>query len=223
MSKPRVGVVLSGCGVFDGSEIHEAVLTLLAIDEARAEAVCFAPDVDLDEVDHLTHQPTGAKRSVLRESARIARGKIQDIGKAKASDLDALIFPGGFGVMKNLVKCDANGAVQSVQVEVERLILAMVEARRPIGFACIAPAMAAKVLQRAGGAQLTIGKDPGTAAGIEALGSRHVPCDCHSVVVDAQRRVVSTPAYMLGPGIADVHAGISKMVREVLAMAGAAV
>jgi enhancing lycopene biosynthesis protein 2 len=218
MGKPTVGVVLSGCGVFDGSEIHEAVCVLLALDEARAEAVCLAPDVDLDEVDHLTQRPTGARRSVLREAARIARGKVSDIAKANAKDLDALILPGGFGAMKNLCTLDSAGRVQSVNAEVERLILQMAEAGKPLGFACIAPALAAKALQKLGGAQLTIGHDAGTASGIEALGSKHVACDCRNVVVDTQRRVVSTPAYMLGPGIADVHAGISKMVREVLAL-----
>lgn len=218
MAKPRVGVVLSGCGVYDGSEIHEAVLTLLALDEARAQAVCFAPDVEFHEVDHLTRKVTANKRNALREAARIARGDIQDVARAKPEDLDALIFPGGFGAAKNLCNFADKGPDCVVLPEVERLILAMVEAKKPVGFLCIAPALGAKVLAKVGGAQLTIGNDPATARAIEAMGSKHVACDCHSVVIDSAKRVVSTPAYMLGPGIADVNAGVSKLVREVLAM-----
>jgi enhancing lycopene biosynthesis protein 2 len=217
MTKPRIGVVLSGCGVFDGSEIHEAVLTLLALDEARAEAMCFAPDVEFEEIDHLTKRPTGQRRNALREAARIARGNIRDVAKAKARDLDALIFPGGFGAAKNLCTFAEKGADCTVLPEVERLILEMFEAKKPIGFLCIAPALGAKVLGKVGGAQLTIGNDPATAKGIEAMGSKHVKCDCHSIVIDSAKRVVSTPAYMLGPGVADVNAGVSKLVREILA------
>ncbi len=223
MTKPRIGVVLSGCGVFDGSEIHEAVCTLLAIDEAQAEAVCFAPDTQFEEVDHLTQRPTGQTRSVLRESARIARGNIRDVAQAKADELDALVFPGGYGAVKNLCDFADAGADCTANADVERLILAMVEAKKPVGFACISPALAAKVLRKVGGAELTIGHDPKTAEALEAMGSKHVECECRNIVVDPAKRVVSTPAYMLGPGIADVHAGISKMVREVLALCSAPV
>ncbi len=220
MAKLKVGVILSGCGFMDGAEIHEAVCTLLALDEARAEALCFAPDVELEEVDHLTQQPTGQRRGVLRESARIARGDIRDVAEAKAADLDALILPGGYGAAKNLCDFATSGPDCRVLPEVERLILAMIEAKKPVGFICIAPALGAKVLAKVGGAQLTIGNDPATAGAIGQLGSEHIECDTRGIVVDSARKVVSTPAYMLGPGIADVNAGISKLVKEILALCG---
>lgn len=213
---PKIGVVLSGCGFLDGAEIHEAVCTLLAIDEARAEAVCFAPDIDLDEVDHLTQKPTGAKRNVLREAARIARGEIQDVAKADVSALDAVVFPGGFGAAKNLCDFAQRGPDCAVNPDVERLILAAHEARKPIGLICIAPATGAKALAKVGGARLTIGRDQGTASAIEEMGSRHQDCPVNDIVVDEDNLVVSTPAYMLGPGPADVNAGINKLVKKVL-------
>jgi enhancing lycopene biosynthesis protein 2 len=220
MAKLKVGVVLSGCGVYDGSEIHEAVCMLLAIDEAQAEAVCFAPDVDLDEIDHLTQQPTGQRRSVLRESARIARGNIRDVTEANAEELDALLFPGGFGAAKNLCDFATAGSECTAHPEVERLVLEMIDAKKPVGFACIAPALGAKILSKVGGAELTIGNDAGTAAAIGEMGSRHLDCACRNIVVDSGKKVVSTPAYMLGPGIADINSGIAKMVREVLSLCG---
>ena len=118
----KIGVILSGCGVKDGSEIHEAVFTLLAIDQAGAQAVCLAPNIELDEVNHLSNEPTGKKRNVLLESARIARGNIQDISKVKASDLDAVILPGGFGAAKNLSDFASKGAEAKPNAEVARLI-----------------------------------------------------------------------------------------------------
>ena len=108
--KKKIGVILSGCGVYDGSEIHEAVFTLLAIDNNGAEAVCMAPDMELVEVNHLSGEATGAKRNVLLESARIARGKIVNISEVNAADLDAIILPGGFGAAKNLCDFAFNGA-----------------------------------------------------------------------------------------------------------------
>jgi enhancing lycopene biosynthesis protein 2 len=218
MASPRIGVVLSGCGVFDGAEIHEAVCTLLAIDEAGAEAVCLAPDVEFDEIDHLTQTPTGQRRSALREAARIARGEIQRTSEANPDDLDALIFPGGFGAAKNLCDFAERGPDCKPLPEVERLVLAMHGAKKPVGFACIAPALAAKIMQSAGGAELTIGKDPGTAQAIESMGSRHVVAPVTEAVVDRSNLIVTTPAYMLGPSIAPVCAGIRKMVQEVIAL-----
>ena len=130
--KRKIGVVLSGCGVFDGSEIHEAVLTLLALDRNGAEAVCMAPNIELEEIDHLSGQPTGARRNVLVESARIARGKIRDIAGVKADELEAIIFPGGFGAAKNLCDFAQKGADASIQPDVARLLKEMAAARKPI-------------------------------------------------------------------------------------------
>jgi enhancing lycopene biosynthesis protein 2 len=220
----RVGVCLSGCGFLDGAEIHESVLTLLALDQAGAQIVCCAPDVDQAAVvNHLTGKPAeGQARNVLVESARIARGDIRDVATMKASDLDALILPGGFGAARNLCTFATDGPDCSVHPQVERLIGEMLDARKPVGAICIAPALLARILGRKGlPARLTIGSDPGTGAAIEQMGARHVPCACTSCVIDPEHHVVSTPAYMLAKGPAEVFEGVRKLVAEVLKMASA--
>ncbi|MCK6527949.1 isoprenoid biosynthesis glyoxalase ElbB [Myxococcota bacterium] len=215
----KVGVVLSGCGVFDGAEIHESVLTLLELDRAGAEAVIAAPDAEqMHVVDHVTGQPVpGERRNVLVESARIARGRIRDLATLRADEVDALIFPGGFGVAKNLCNYAERGADHAVHPEVERIVREAHQARKPIAFLCIAPALAARLLP---GSRLTIGADPRTADDIRAMGCEHVECGVREFVVDEERRVVTTPAYMLGPGIKEVAEGIGKTVEALLRMAG---
>ncbi len=217
--KKKVGVVLSGCGVYDGSEIHEAVFTLLAIDRNGAEAVCMAPDSELDEVNHLSGQQTGAKRKVLVESARIARGKIRDIAAVTATDLDAVIFPGGFGAAKNLCNFAVKGADASIHPEVARLLRGMAAAGKPIGAICIAPALIAATLGKEYHPQLTIGNDAGTAAAINATGSSHLECPVREFVVDRKNKIVSTPAYMLAERISEAAEGIEKTVKAVLELA----
>jgi len=217
--KKKIGVVLSGCGVYDGSEIHEAVLTLLAIDRNGAEAVCMAPDMELAEVNHLAGQPTGAKRNVLIESARIARGNITDIAKIKAVDLDAIIFPGGFGAAKNLCDFALKGADAAVQPEVARLLKEMAAVKKPIGAICIAPALIAAVLGKEYAPEVTIGNDAGTAAAINATGSVHRNCPVRELVVDSQNRIVTTPAYMLAGCISEAADGIEKAVKAVIELA----
>lgn len=216
--KKKVGVVLSGCGVFDGSEIHEAVLTLLAINRNGAEAVCMAPNSTLAEVDHLTGQPTGATRNVLVESARIARGKIRDIAEVKADELDAVVFPGGFGAAKNLCDFAEKGAGATVHPEVARLMGEMVRAKKPVGAICIAPALVAATLGKEYAPTVTIGNDPDTAAAIEQAGARHAACPASEFVVDRANKIVSTPAYMLAGNIAEAAEGIEKLVAEVIAL-----
>jgi len=216
----RVGVVLSGCGYLDGAAIQEAVFTLLALDRAGAQVSCFAPDVDqLKVVNHLTGEEAKERRNVLVESARIARGKIADVAQAKAADLDALILPGGFGAALNLCDFAVNGPNCTVHPDVAALVKEVHAAGKPIGAICIAPALIAKVL---GGekVKVTIGTDAGVGQAIEAMGATHEACPVEQFVVDRQRKVVTTPAYMLGPGPKDVAAGIEGCVAEVLAMAG---
>lgn len=218
----RVAVLLSGCGVLDGSEIHEAVLTLLALNNAGAEAVCCAPDADqADVIDHATNKPADEKRGVLAESARIARGKITELSKIKASDLDAIILPGGFGAAKNLCTYAAEGVNASVHPEVKRVLNEFAAAGKPIGAICIAPVVVAIALKgRRQPLALTIGTDETTAGHIKALGAEHVKCSVRDVVVDRASRVVTTPAYMLGPGPGDINVGIEKLVRNVIELAG---
>jgi enhancing lycopene biosynthesis protein 2 len=216
-SGKTIGVVLSGCGVFDGAEIHEATLTLLALDQAGANIVCMAPNVDqMDVVDHAAgNLSVGANRNVLTESARIARGEIRDMATVNVDELDALIFPGGFGAAKNLSNFATDGANCTVNPVVDQLVKNMNLAGKPQGFICIAPAIAAKSLGELK-PDLTIGNDPGTAAELTALGANHVNCPVDDIVCDESHKLVSTPAYMLGPSIAHVAKGINKLVEKVL-------
>ncbi len=216
----RVGVLLSGCGFLDGAEIQEATCTLLSLDRRKAKLVAMAPDVaQMHVVDHLASAPAaGAARNVLQESARIVRGQITPLSAVSAADLDALILPGGYGVAKNLCSFATEGKQMRVLPAVERLVRAMRAAGKPMGFICIAPVVAGRVLGGEG-VELTIGDDAETAAALESWGARHVVRKVDEIAVDQRLKVVSTPAYMLGPWIADVAAGIDKLVSAVLEMA----
>lgn len=212
----KIGVVLSGCGVYDGSEIHEAVLTLLSIDHQGCEAVCMAPNIDLSVVNHLTTKETGEKRNVLVESARIARGNIRDIKEVTAADLDAIIFPGGFGAAKNLCNFATKGGAAAVNPDVARLLKEMAAAKKPIGAVCIAPAFIATVLGRDCSPTVTIGTDAATAAEIAKTGAKHQDCPVTGFVIDARNKLVTSPAYMLAKRISEVAEGIETCVREVV-------
>lgn len=214
----KVGVVLSGCGVYDGSEIHEAVITLLALDRAGAEVLIMAPDVELAVVNHLTGEPVeGSVRNVLEESARIARGNISDIAKVMADDIDALFIPGGFGAAKNLCDFAFKGPDCDVNPEVARLIRAVVAAKKPLAAVCIAPALVAKVLGDDKLAhQLTIGTDEGTAGAVASMGATHVSCPVEEFVIDKENKIITSPAYMLAGSISEAAEGIEKSVAALM-------
>lgn len=215
----KIGVLLSGCGVYDGSEIHEAVITLLALDRAGAEAVCMAPDMDqFDVINHLTGEPASEKRNVLVESARIARGNIKDVQDVRVSDIDALIIPGGFGAAKNLSNFAVKGKDARVNEPTARLLKGMISAGKPVGAICIAPATLTKAVADVR-PEVTIGTDQKTAEAIEAMGGIHKACSVDMIHVDISNKLVTTPAYMLGPGIRDVAVGIEKLVDKVLELA----
>ena len=215
----NVGVLLSGCGVYDGTEIHEAVITLLALDRKGARVICIAPDTSQHHVvNHLTGQPTEENRNVLVESARIARGEITDIKDIRASRLDALIIPGGFGAAKNLSDFAIKGKEAEVHPGVHRLITEMADSEKPVGAMCISPAVLAKVLE-ARHPRVTIGNDLGTAEAIDSMGCRHTVCEVGEIQVDSANKLVTTPAYMIGPSISDVAEGIEKLVEKILEMA----
>jgi enhancing lycopene biosynthesis protein 2 len=220
MSK-RIGVILSGCGFKDGAEIHESVITLLALDRAGAQVKIMAPNKSqMDTINHKSDQKTGEVRNVLTESARIARGDIVDLAEVKADELDAVILPGGYGAVKNLTDFAVKGADCTIHPEVDRLLNEMFKAKKPIGALCIAPAVLARALKGKGvKVKLTIGNDAGTAKALETLGAKHVNCAVSDIVVDEAHRVVSTPAYMLDTGIKDVAEGIEKLVKKVLELA----
>jgi enhancing lycopene biosynthesis protein 2 len=219
-SQKRVGVVLSGCGFLDGAEIHEATCTLLSLDRRGAKLVAMAPDVEqLHVVDHLKSAPAaGPGRRVLEEAARIVRGQIVELSQVSANDLDALIFPGGFGVAKNLCSFAVDGRSMKVLPAVERLARDVRQAGKPSGYVCIAPVIAARLFGSEG-VTVTVGNDRETATAIESWGARHVDRKVEEIAVDERLKIVSTPAYMLGPWIAPVAAGIDKLVSAVLEMA----
>lgn len=215
--KPQIAVVLSGCGVYDGSEIHEAVLTLLALDRQGAEVQCFAPNIPQHHViDHTSGKETGESRNVLVESARIARGRIRDLATFRADAFDGIVFPGGFGAAKNLSSFAFEGPDCSVHADVAAAVSAMTAAGKPIGALCIAPAVMAKVL---GDVELTIGNDAGTAAALGQMGARHVQATHGEVVIDHRARLATTPCYMLDATISQIAEGAENVVRAVLDMA----
>ncbi len=218
----RVGVVLSGCGVYDGAEIHEAVLTLLALDEAGAEAIIMAPSgPQMHVINHLTGEVSEEPRDILVESARIARGEIKALSEVSFEELDALLFPGGFGVAKNLCDFAINGVECSTHPGVARLVAEMYAAKKPLGFACIAPAMAAAIFRDAGieGVQLTVGCCEDEAAqAVKVMGAQHITCTAKEISVDEANRIVSTPAYMVGQRISEVREGLKLMVDRLLDM-----
>ncbi|HIJ37713.1 MAG TPA: isoprenoid biosynthesis glyoxalase ElbB [Rhodospirillaceae bacterium] len=214
--KPRIAVVLSGCGVNDGSEIHEAVLTLLAIDRNGAQYQCFAPNIaQRDVIDHLRGQAMAEQRNVLVESARIARGNIRDLADFDAHDFAGLVFPGGFGAAKNLVSFAADGPDCTVEPNVAKAIHAMQGQGKPVGALCIAPAILAKVL---GKGEMTIGNDKGTAAALEAMGAKHRDAARGEVVVDPVLRIVTTPCYMYDSAISQIADGADNLVKALLAL-----
>ncbi len=214
MSTKKFAVILSGCGVFDGAEIHEATMTLYAIAKNKAEYEIFAPDIEQHHViNHITGEEMPEKRNVLIESARIARGKIKPLSEFNADNFDALIFPGGFGVAKNLSDFAFKGAQCSINKEVENAILAMHKSKKPIGGLCISPVVIAKVLK---GAIVTIGDDKQTADEIEKMGSKNQKTSHGEVTVDKNYNVYTTPCYMLNATIVNIADGAMNIVKAIL-------
>ncbi len=215
-----VALILSGSGVRDGSEIHESVCTMLALARMGIDEIkSYAPNIpQADVINHLENTILeGESRNVLIESARIARGKIQDITQFDIENTDAVIFPGGAGVIKNLCTYQSDGINCSVNENIERIIIQTHKANKPIGALCIAPLLISIVLGRKGiKGTVTIGNDKETAKQIEATGFRHIECPPRQCLVDDKNKLVTTPCYMLAKSIDEVYAGISRLVEEVL-------
>ena len=218
MAAKKVAVILSGCGVYDGAEIYESTLTLLALEQAGAEYQCMAPNIDqLHVINHLTGEESAETRNVLVEAARLARGNIIDLAEANANDYDALIIPGGFGAAKNLSTFAVDGTSMKLNADVAAMVKSVHEQGKPVGLICIAPAMSPLLF--GDGVECTIGNDADTAAAINTLGGNHKECPVDDCVVDSARKVVTTPAYMLAGKISEAAAGINKLVKEVMALA----
>lgn len=221
----KVALLIAGCGVYDGAEIYETVLTLLRLDEHNAAYQFIAPDKPLAHViNHKTgeevsdSQPGGAaSRNLLVEAARLARGEIIALSAANPADYDAVILPGGFGVAKNFSTFASEGAACSVDLDVQAFVQAFHQAKKPIGLMCITPAITAKLIQP--GILCTIGKDAAVEDAMANMGLLHQNCLVDGIVVDDQHKVVTTPAYMQASRITEAKAGIFKLVDKVLAMA----
>ena len=211
----KIAVVLSGCGVFDGTEIHESVLTLLALDSHNHSYQCFAPDIEqMHVINHLTGEPSaGETRNVLVESARIARGNIKNLAELSVADFDAIIFPGGFGAAKNLCNFAVKGADMNVDPGVEAVAKNFAKAGKPAGYMCIAPTMLARIY--GDGVRCTIGNAEDVAGAITAMGGEHVNREVHDIAIDENRKVVTTPAYMLANRISEAAQGINKLVDQI--------
>ena len=210
----KFAVVLSGCGVFDGAEIHEATLTMLAIMKQGAQYEIFAPDIPQHHViNHITGEEMPEKRNVLIESARIARGQIKDLKDYDPNNFDALIFPGGFGAAKNLCDFAFKGVDCSINPDVEKAILKTAGKNKPIGALCISPVIMAKLF---GDIEVTIGQDQGTAEAIEKMGATHTKTNHGEVIIDEKNNVFTTPCYMLDANILDIAKGASNIVKAML-------
>ncbi len=212
----NVAVILAGCGVFDGSEINEVVLTLLHIEKNNAQYQCFAPDIAQHHtLNHITGEEMAEPRNVLVESARITRGNIKSLTELDVTQFDALIIPGGFGVAKNLSDFAINGTNAKVNDEVLSACKAFAKANKATGYMCIAPALLPFIYNKP---QITIGNDSDTADVLTSLGAEHIECKVDDIVIDKNNKLVTTPAYMLAQSIMDADVGIEKLVRNVLAM-----
>jgi enhancing lycopene biosynthesis protein 2 len=224
----KIGVLLAGCGVYDGSEIHEAVFTLLAIEENGADAVCIAPNINQHHViNHLTGEEQNENRNVLVESARIARGNVTALNKVDITSLDALVIPGGFGAAKNLNKWAFSGPEGSIEPEVTQLIQDFLAAKKPIAGLCMGPTVIAKALENTGKhAQLTVGTTAeaspydiaGISAGMEKTGALATMKTIREIEVDHNLGIVTAPCYMMEASISEVRKNIKQAVDQLISM-----
>ena len=214
----KVGVVLSGCGAQDGAEIHESVIALLALDRAGANVTIMAPDMNqFHVINHLDGEIMNTSRNVLIEAARIARGKIVDVATKTGNEFDAVIFPGGTGMAKNIFDYAMTGPKCTVIRDVQRLVMEILDAGKPLGAICIAPVMVAKVLQKMGRSGIvTGGYNEQITADIQEMGIKTEPAKAYEIVVDEQNKIVTTPAYVEAQSIQQAAEGIEKLIKKVL-------
>ncbi len=214
MSMKKFAIILAGCGVYDGAEIHEAVLTMLAASKLGVMYQLYAPDVEqMHVINHLTGEVMDQKRNVLFESARIGRGNVKPLTELDLGKYDGIIFPGGFGVAKNLCSFAVDGAELKVLPDLERIVNEAHSTGKPIGALCISPVMIVKIIN---GATVTIGRDHATADTIKTLGGKHVETDNTGIVIDEQNKIVTTPCYMLDSSIAQIAQSTESLVRAMI-------
>lgn len=218
----KIGVLLSGCGVYDGAEIQEAVLTLLAIEEIDAEAVCISINRDQHHViNHVNGEEMDESRNMLIESARIARGNIKDINDVDPADIDALIIPGGFGSAKNFTTWAFSGPDGDILPEVKLLLVNLVNIAKPIAALCVSPVVLAKALEGSTYSPLlTIGTDQepseydikGFTSGLESTGMKTEMRSVREITIDKHNKIVTAPCYMMEASISDVRKNIRTAV-----------
>lgn len=212
----KFAIILAGCGVYDGAEIHEAVMSMYAVNKNRAEYQLFAPDIAQHHVvNHFTGAEMPETRNVLIESARIARGKIKSLTELDMRDFDAVIFPGGFGVAKNLCSFAFKGADCEVHPQVTKVVRDAVSLRKPIGALCISPVLLAKIL---GEVTVTVGPDKDDAKNVKAMGARHIAAKHGEVIIDEKHRIFTTPCYQLDSTIVQIAEGADNIVKAMLGM-----
>ncbi|ODP99576.1 MULTISPECIES: isoprenoid biosynthesis glyoxalase ElbB [Salinivibrio] len=214
----KVAVILSGCGVFDGAEIQETVLSLLALEQNDAQWQCFAPDIDQHHViNHRTGEAMSETRNVLTEASRIVRGEILPLTDLNADDFDALLVPGGFGAAKNLSDFAYNGDPVQVHQDMFAVCQAFARSEKPAGYMCIAPIMIPQIYPK--GVKGTIGNEPDIAAAFNRMGGEHIECPVSDYVLDQRHHLLSTPAYMLATSVSDAASGINRMVKKLVELA----
>lgn len=214
----KVALILSGCGVYDGSEIHETVLTMYYLNRVGIDVECLAPEMNqFHVIDHNTQQELSISRSVRVEAARIARGPVGNLAESDPANFDAVVLPGGFGAAKNLCNFAFKGVEAEVQADLKLFLSNAFELRKPIGAMCIAPvilALISDLLKSESKLRLTIGSDTGVGDAIDSLGCENVICSVDEICVDEKNLVITTPAYMLGQTISEVGTGIEKFVQQ---------
>lgn len=207
-----VAVVIGGCGFLDGTEITEAVSTLINLSGHGLSYRCFAPDGEFSPMNHKKGKPEGPARNLMVEAARISRGAIEPLSELSPSDFQALVLPGGYGAAKSLSDFALSDS-PSVIPALAEAIKGFHHSQKPIVAMCIAPALLAMTLGDKG-IKVTIGSDEGTAKKLEGMGCSHQNCAVDEIAVDETNRLITTPAYMYEKSPADVHAGISKAISE---------
>lgn len=218
----KIGVLLSGSGVYDGSEIQEAVLTLLAIEEIEAEAICISIDKPQHHViNHLNGEEMNDSRNMLIESARIARGNIKNINDVSPNDIDAMVIPGGFGAAKNFTSWAFNGSDGEILPEVKLLLVNLINIGKPIAALCVSPVVLAKALEGSTiTPTLTIGTDKEPSPyditaftdGLQKTGMQTEMKSVREINIDVKNKIISAPCYMMEASIVDVRKNIRSAI-----------
>lgn len=215
----KIAIILSGCGNKDGSEITEAVSLVVAISKLNAEYRFFAPNIEMKPQNYITNGLMAGERNILIESARIARGHIQDINELNSNDFDALAFPGGYGAAEYLCNWSTKGANCEVLPAIKRAIVEFNSQKKPIAAICIAPVLLARVLGLSN-ITLTIGNDKETIVEIQKTGVRHESCTVENCIVDFENKIITTPAYMFDEATPyEVFQGVSKLALHLVGLA----